>query len=350
MEEKDENDEKDDKIRLQIIYQNINKYAPYFPKKFSELESIFKELFDIKKGESYFHFTYPSKIENSFDKQDDKNFKTQMNFIRLQENPSIYVWDSNKVYKDFMDNNALLRSKYYLALSQNTIESNSENDDKSKENIKKVENELRTTEEKINNEKDSINILKEEMEFLNDITGEKIPKNYFELKKEIKILQDENEKLKETNIINTDNLNEAKNKLKNANEKNEILNNKIVELENQLAKINKENGELKNQIEINKSSEEEMNKIKEQNKIIEEERDYYKNAFVNKENEIKNINAILSEFQDNLKIKEEELNKKIKKENELVKKIENYKQKINELKENLNKQIKEFEENIDTNI
>ena len=342
-----EEDEKD-KIKLNIVYQNETKTTPIFPTKFINLTLLFNNIFNIKKDDKIYYYTYLVKTERKLEDKNTKIFEEQMARIKAQENPTIYVWDSNEDYQKFMYDDTILESKYCLDFNLSNITTSSiyPNDDinELKENFEKVENETKKISDKINSEIKNINALKEEIEFFNDINDEKMHNNFHELKDKIKMLQNENDTIKEKNKFNIDNLIEENNKLKKQLEENENLNNKIKELENQLTKTTEENKELKNKLEINnKSYEEEINKIK-------EDRDCYINAFENKENEIKNINKILSEIQEKLKIKEEELSKKDKKENDMKKKIENYKQKINELKETFNKKIKELEENIDNNI
>ena len=346
-----------DKIKLQIVYQNITKTTPIFPKKFSNLILLFYNLFNIKKDDKIFYYTYSVKLERKLEDKNDKLFFNQISKIKAQENPTIYVWDSNKDYDKLMNEESYLESKYYLDLNKSNATTSSvylnNNYNEMKENLEKVENELKNTGDMINSEINNIIELQEEIEFFNDINNEKIHNNFHELKDKIKTLQNKNKTIEEKNTIEIKNLIEENNKLKKKLEENENLNNKIEELQNQLNKTNEENKELKNKIESNKKSyEEEINKIKEENTKIKEDRDCYINAFESKENEIKNINIILDEFKEKLKIKEEELSKKEKKENDMKKIIDNYKQKINELKETFNKKINELEldENNDNTI
>ena len=346
-----------DKIKLQIVYQNITKTTPIFPKKFSNLILLFYNLFNIKKDDKIFYYTYSVKLERKLEDKNDELFFNQISKIKAQENPTIYVWDSNKDYDKLMNEESYLESKYYLDLNKSNETTSSvylnNNYNEMKENLEKVENELKNTGDMINSEINNIIELQEEIEFFNDINNEKIHNNFHELKDKIKTLQNENKTIEEKNTIDIKNLIEENNKLKKKLEENQNLNNKIEELQNQLNKTNEENKELKNKIESNKKSyEEEINKIKEENTKIKEDRDCYINAFESKENEIKNINIILDEFKEKLKIKEEELSKKEKKENDMKKIIDNYKQKINELKETFNKKINELEldENNDNTI
>lgn len=346
-----------DKIKLQIVYQNITKTTQIFPKKFSNLILLFYNLFNIKKDDKIFYYTYSVKLERKLEDKNDELFFNQISKIKAQENPTIYVWDSNKDYDKLMNEESYLESKYYLDLNKSNETTSSvylnNNYNEMKENLEKVENELKNTGDMINSEINNIIELQEEIEFFNDINNEKIHNNFHELKDKIKTLQNENKTIEEKNTIDIKNLIEENNKLKKKLEENENLNNKIEELQNQLNKTNEENKELKNKIESNKKSyEEEINKIKEENTKIKEDRDCYINAFESKENEIKNINIILDEFKEKLKIKEEELSKKEKKENDMKKIIDNYKQKINELKETFNKKINELEldENNDNTI
>ena len=346
-----------DKIKLQIVYQNITKTTPIFPEKFSNLILLFYNLFNIKKDDKIFYYTYSVKLERKLEDKNDELFFNQISKIKAQENPTIYVWDSNKDYDKLMNEESYLESKYYLDLNKSNETTSSvylnNNYNEMKENLEKVEKELKNTDDMINSEINNIIELQEEIEFFNDINNEKIHNNFHELKDKIKSLQNENKTIEEKNTIEIKNLIEENNKLKKKLEENENLNNKIEELQNQLNKTNEENKELKNKIESNKKSyEEEINKIKEENTKIKEDRDCYINAFESKENEIKNINIILDEFKEKLKIKEEELSKKEKKENDMKKIIDNYKQKINELKETFNKKINELEldENNDNTI
>ena len=346
-----------DKIKLQLVYQNITKTTPIFPEKFSNLILLFYNLFNIKKDDKIFYYTYSVKLERKLEDKNDELFFNQISKIKAQENPTIYVWDSNKDYDKLMNEESYLESKYYLDLNKSNETTSSvylnNNYNEMKENLEKVENELKNTGDMINSEINNIIELQEEIEFFNDINNEKIHNNFHELKDKIKTLQNKNKTIEEKNTIDIKNLIEENNKLKKKLEENENLNNKIEELQNQLNKTNEENKELKNKIESNKKSyEEEINKIKEENTKIKEDRDCYINAFESKENEIKNINIILDEFKEKLKIKEEELSKKEKKENDMKKIIDNYKQKINELKETFNKKINELEldENNDNTI
>ena len=346
-----------DKIKLQIVYQNITKTTPIFPEKFSNLILLFYNLFNIKKDDKIFYYTYSVKLERKLEDKNDELFFNQISKIKAQENPTIYVWDSNKDYDKLMNEESYLESKYYLDLNKSNETTSSvylnNNYNEMKENLEKVENELKNTGDMINSEINNIIELQEEIEFFNDINNEKIHNNFHELKDKIKTLQNENKTIEEKNTIDIKNLIEENNKLKKKLEENENLNNKIEELQNQLNKTKEENKELKNKLESNKKSyEEEINKIKEENTKIKEDRDCYINAFESKENEIKNINIILDEFKEKLKIKEEELSKKEKKENDMKKIIDNYKQKINELKETFNKKINELEldENNDNTI
>jgi len=346
-----------DKIKLQMVYQNVTKTTPIFPEKFSNLILLFYNLFNIKKDDKIFYYTYSVKLERKLEDKNDELFFNQISKIKAQENPTIYVWDSNKDYDKLMNEESYLESKYYLDLNKSNETTSSvylnNNYNEMKENLEKVENELKNTGDMINSEINNIIELQEEIEFFNDINNEKIHNNFHELKDKIKTLQNENKTIEEKNTIDIKNLIEENNKLKKKLEENENLNNKIEELQNQLNKTNEENKELKNKIESNKKSyEEEINKIKEENTKIKEDRDCYINAFESKENEIKNINIILDEFKEKLKIKEEELSKKEKKENDMKKIIDNYKQKINELKETFNKKINELEldENNDNTI
>ena len=166
-----------DKIKLQIVYQNITKTTPIFPKKFSNLILLFYNLFNIKKDDKSFYYTYSVKLERKLEDKNDELFINQISKIKAQENPTIYVWDSNKDYDKLMNEESYLESKYYLDLNKSNETTSSvylnNNYNEMKENLEKVENELKNTGDMINSEINNIIELQEEIEFFEEAKDNK---------------------------------------------------------------------------------------------------------------------------------------------------------------------------------
>ena len=206
-----------DKIKLQIVYQNITKTTPILPEKFSNLILLFYNLFNIKKDDKIFYYTYSVKLERKLEDKNDELFFNQISKIKAQENPTIYVWDSNKDYDKLMNEESYLESKYYLDLNKSNATTSSvylnNNYNEMKENLEKVENELKNTGDMINSEINNIIELQEEIEFFNDINNEKIHNNFHELKDKIKTLQNENKTVEAKNTIDIKNLSTYSNML-----------------------------------------------------------------------------------------------------------------------------------------
>ena len=301
-------DEEDKKTKIEIKYQNENKFLDKIPSSYEELKVLFKRLYKIE-GSKYFDFQIDTKMSLT-----KKNFKENIYFFIRRLNPIIYVEDSTEdVFK-------MLNEKTKInTVIKTTGENNKENTDK-----KEIEN------------------IKEEKEEKEIINNEEIYNKYNELKSEYDKLDRENKmnnyKLKDLNKIKEENQKLAK----DLEEKEKLIN------------------ELKNKKETNINNDINNISIKPLNTPNEENNDkdnFYKTKLDNIENKIDDTKNIITELQkeinnlkDIIKIKNEEIIQKIQKEKKSENNLDNYKQKINELKQDFLSKIKDLEQSINNNI
>ena len=301
-------DEEDKKTKIEIKYQNENKFLDKIPTSYEDLKVLFKRLYKIE-GNKYFDFQIDTKMSLT-----KKNFKENIYFFIRRINPIIYVEDSTEdVFK-------MLNEKTRInTVIKTTGENNKENTDK-----KEIEN------------------IKEEKEEKEIINNEEIYNKYNELKSEYDKLDRENKmnnyKLKDLNKIKEENQKLAK----DLEEKEKLIN------------------ELKNKKETNINNDINNISIKPLNTPNEENNDkdnFYKTKLDNIENKIDDTKNIITELQkeinnlkDIIKIKNEEIIQKIQKEKKSENNLDNYKQKINELKQDFLSKIKDLEQSINNNI
>ena len=301
-------DEEDKKTKIEIKYQNENKFLDKIPSSYEELKVLFKRLYKIE-GSKYFDFQIDTKMSLT-----KKNFKENIYFFIRRLNPIIYVEDSTEdVFK-------MLNEKTKInTVIKTTGENNKENTDK-----KEIEN------------------IKEEKEEKEIINNEEIYNKYNELKSEYDKLDRENKmnnyKLKDLNKIKEENQKLAK----DLEEKEKLIN------------------ELKNKKETNINNDINNISIKPLNTPNEEINDkdnFYKTKLDNIENKIDDTKNIITELQkeinnlkDIIKIKNEEIIQKIQNEKKSENNLDNYKQKINELKQDFLSKIKDLEQSINNNI
>ena len=301
-------DEEDKKTKIEIKYQNENKFLDKIPSSYEELKVLFKRLYKIE-GNKYFDFQIDTKMSLT-----KKNFKENIYFFIRRINPIIYVEDSTEnIFK-------ILNEKTKInTVIKTTGENNKENTDK-----KEIEN------------------IKEEKEEKEIINNEEIYNKYNELKSEYDKLDKENKmnnyKLKDLNKIKEENQKLAK----DLEEKEKLIN------------------ELKNKQETNINNDINNISIKPLNTPNEENNDkdnFYKTKLDNIENKIDDTKNIITELQkeinnlkDIIKIKNEEIIQKIQKEKKSENNLDNYKQKINELKQDFLSKIKDLEQSINNNI
>ena len=301
-------DEEDKKTKIEIKYQNENKFLDKIPSSYEELKVLFKRLYKIE-GSKYFDFQIDTKMSLT-----KKNFKENIYFFIRRLNPIIYVEDSTEdVFK-------MLNEKTKInTVIKTTGEKNKENTDK-----KEIEN------------------IKEEKEEKEIINNEEIYNKYNELKSEYDKLDRENKmnnyKLKDLNKIKEENQKLAK----DLEEKEKLIN------------------ELKNKKETNINNDINNISIKPLNTPNEENNDkdnFYKTKLDNIENKIDDTKNIITELQkeinnlkDIIKIKNEEIIQKIQNEKKSENNLDNYKQKINELKQDFLSKIKDLEQSINNNI
>ena len=301
-------DEEDKKTKIEIKYQNENKFLDKIPSSYEELKVLFKRLYKIE-GSKYFDFQIDTKMSLT-----KKNFKENIYFFIRRLNPIIYVEDSTEnIFK-------ILNEKTKInTVIKTTGENNKENTDK-----KEIEN------------------IKEEKEEKEIINNEEIYNKYNELKSEYDKLDRENKmnnyKLKDLNKIKEENQKLAK----DLEEKEKLIN------------------ELKNKKETNINNDINNISIKPLNTPNEENNDkdnFYKTKLDNIENKIDDTKNIITELQkeinnlkDIIKIKNEEIIQKIQNEKKSENNLDNYKQKINELKQDFLSKIKDLEQSINNNI
>ena len=301
-------DEEDKKTKIEIKYQNENKFLDKIPSSYEELKVLFKRLYKIE-GSKYFDFQIDTKMSLT-----KKNFKENIYFFIRRINPIIYVEDSTEnIFK-------ILNEKTKInTVIKTTGENNKENTDK-----KEIEN------------------IKEEKEEKEIINNEEIYNKYNELKSEYDKLDKENKmnnyKLKDLNKIKEENQKLAK----DLEEKEKLIN------------------ELKNKKETNINNDINNISIKPLNTPNEEINDkdnFYKTKLDNIENKIDDTKNIITELQkeinnlkDIIKIKNEEIIQKIQNEKKSENNLDNYKQKINELKQDFLSKIKDLEQSINNNI
>ena len=349
----------------------------------NHLISLVKKLFNIEEEKQYFEFSYDAKKTIS-----EKDLFNELNVLSKRENPIIYVEDVTDGVFKLINENTVFESqnigdgnneinviefqgeKYLDPFKENKtidsglIMSNNVNDENNKienskneeinikESLKAFENELKKTEIKINEEIYTINLLKEEIEFLKDISNEKIPKEFPELKNKITTLQKENEEIKESNKIQIDKLIAENEMLKKKVEENEKIINDLRNKNNTIEELEKKNSQLKIEIELNrKLSMEEINDMKIENDNLIHETNKLKEENENNINEALNLKTVLDLVKGELNKKEKELIVKKNKEEDMVKEFDNYKKKVNEIKESFLNKIKELEEdNLKQNI
>ena len=210
----------DDKIKIKIKYNGEIKSID-FPYTLEDLTIDFKKIFNIK-GNKYFNFSYTVNrfIHNG-------NFEKEIRVLKERQNPIIFAEDSCKEFLELLNNKSTdtkkdeQEDKGNLSLieeddifnagqtmltvkvdEENNIEEKKDKVD-FKENMSSLENEIKKTKEQIDNEINNVNILKEEIDFLNDISKEKIPMQYIKLKNKVEKLEKENEqKLNEVKEYN----------------------------------------------------------------------------------------------------------------------------------------------------
>lgn len=301
-------DEEDKKTKIEIKYQNENKFLDKIPSSYEELKVLFKRLYKIE-GSKYFDFQIDTKMSLT-----KKNFKENIYFFIRRINPIIYVEDSTEdVFK-------MLNEKTTInTVMKTTGENNEENTNK-----KEIEN------------------IKEEKEEIEMANNKEIYNKYNELKSEYDKLDKENKmnnyKLKDLNKIKEENQKLAK----DLEEKEKLIN------------------ELKNKKETNINNDINNISIKPLNTPNEEINDkdnFYKTKLDNIENKIDDTKNIITELQkeinnlkDIIKIKNEEIIQKIQNEKKSENNLDNYKQKINELKQDFLSKIKDLEQSINNNI
>ena len=301
-------DEEDKKTKIEIKYQNENKFLDKIPTSYEDLKVLFKRLYKIE-GNKYFDFQIDTKMSLT-----KKNFKENIYFFIRRLNPIIYVEDSTEdVFK-------MLNEKTKInTVIKTTGENNKENTDK-----KEIEN------------------IKEEKEEIEMANNKEIYNKYNELKSEYDKLDKENKmnnyKLKDLNKIKEENQKLAK----DLEEKEKLIN------------------ELKNKKETNINNDINNISIKPLNTPNEENNDkdnFYKTKLDNIENKIDDTKNIITELQkeinnlkDIIKIKNEEIIQKIQNEKKSENNLDNYKQKINELKQDFLSKIKDLEQSINNNI
>ena len=256
----------DDEIKIQLIYNGENKCIN-LPDSLVDLTIDFKDIFKInKKEKNYFVFSYDAKKYIHAG-----NYDEEIKVLKKREKPIIYAEESCEKFNELLNNPTLFDTDYPqksevnlnekkeddifdLGKTTQTInlnkdegnninEENNINEDNNrrdlKENVELLEKEIKKTVGAINNEINNINIFKEEIDFLNDISKEKVPFEYIKLKKKIENLQKENEQksneIKELNKINEENIKlkkiieEKDNIIKNLNK---VYKNAINELKN----------------------------------------------------------------------------------------------------------------------
>lgn len=216
----------DDKIKIKIKYNDEIKSID-FPYTLEDLTIDFKKIFNIK-GNKYFNFSYTVNrfIHNG-------NFEKEIRVLKERQNPIIFAEDSCKEFLELLNNKSTdtkkdeqedkgnlslieeddIFNKGQTVLTVNVDEENNIEEKKDKvdlkENMSSLENEIKKTKEQIDNEINNVNILKEEIDFLNDISKEKIPMQYIKLKNKVEKLEKENEQksneVKEYNKLKDEN-------------------------------------------------------------------------------------------------------------------------------------------------
>ena len=216
----------DDKIKIKIKYNDEIKSIDY-PNTLEDLTIDFKKIFNIK-GNKYFNFSYTVNrfIHNG-------NFEKEIRVLKERQNPIIFAEDSCKEFLELLNNESTdtkkdeqedkgnlslieeddIFNKGQTVLTVNVDEENNIEEKKDKvdlkENMSSLENEIKKTKEQIDNEINNVNILKEEIDFLNDISKEKIPMQYIKLKNKVEKLEKENEQksneVKEYNKLKDEN-------------------------------------------------------------------------------------------------------------------------------------------------
>ena len=191
----------DDKIKIKIKYNGEIKSID-FPYTLEDLTIDFKKIFNIK-GNKYFNFSYTVNrfIHNG-------NFEKEIRVLKERQNPIIFAEDSCKEFLELLNNESTDTKKDEQVDEENNIEEKKDKVDL-KENMSSLENEIKKTKEQIDNEINNVNILKEEIDFLNDISKEKIPMQYIKLKNKVEKLEKENEQksneVKEYNKLKDEN-------------------------------------------------------------------------------------------------------------------------------------------------
>ena len=281
-----------------------------------------------------------------FESQNIGDGNNEINVIEFQGEKYLDPFKANKT----IDSGLIMSNN--VNDENNKIENSKNEEINIKESLKAFENELKKTEIKINEEIYTINLLKEEIEFLKDISNGKIPQEFPELKNKITTLQKENEEIKESNKIQIDKLIAENEMLKKKVEENEKIINDLKNKNNTIEELEKKNSQLKIEIELNrKLSMEEINDMKIENDNLIHETNKLKEENENNINEALNLKTVLDLVKGDLKKKEKELIEKKNKEEEMVKGFENYKKKVNEIKESFLNKIKELEEdNLKQNI
>lgn len=219
----------DDRMKIQIKYNDEIKTID-FPITLEDLIIDFKKNFHIKDKTKYFNFSYT--VDRFIHK---KNFEAEIKVLQKRQNPLIFAEDSCKDFLELLNKNTSIESedeqnekeieikeddifnigKTTITLKNDEDENENKIDEKNdkvdlKENINLLENEIKKTKDEVNNEINNVNVLKEELYFLDDISKDKIPKQYIQLKNKLEKIEKENEEkskeIKELNKLNLENI------------------------------------------------------------------------------------------------------------------------------------------------
>ena len=245
----------------------------------------------------------------------------------LNQNHNLTIENCEKLIKEAEDNYLNLKVNYEQAMSEN----------------KNKENEIITLKQKFVNQETSINYYKDELDKFKDI-------NYIsEIEKKYNNLKEENDTLK--------NYNDAE--YKKSIEENNILKEKIKELEDKIKNKNVDFESFKNQMDLlNKKNEKEIQKLKIENKNLKSVSSKQNNSNKKKkklnssakskikeyENQIKNLQKENNEYKNNIKKIEQVqiieyqklLDESFDKINELNKQLFDSKDKVKYLEKALN--------------
>ena len=256
-------------------------------------------------------FSTPKKNSIKMKTRNYENYSSEKNLIQSTKNSSNEYVTNNDEYENANFNNKIKNNE--IINLNNKLQ-------KYEEIIKEL---------KIEKNKNIEKSIEKEKEYLNKIDS--LKKNLLEKEKELKIINNENEQIKEKlkSFENAKKLDKAK-----ITKKEKELQKKIKELEMQNQNLENYENELV-------QKEEEIENLKNSLKIKEKEILELKNSY---QDQINNINENNKKLLDE-KNKKVKLNSKYKKENKILKQEKNNMEKeINELKENNNQYINEVKE------